>query len=376
MRIDINSIQSFSPFSQQTRQTQTTGGAGANLAFSGAHLNISEAGMSLAGKLRVSNEKIPSTGTEANLMTQTISEVENILKEMKTLASVAEDETISDERRIDMQIQMTKLQAQLYKKIYGMSLELASKGGSGNFNANLVNAVDYDENMTIKLLERERVRLTNGEGLESGESVLLEQRVALRAENGPESYGLKEMYFDEELGKVVVSDEWSVKSLQDGTTLITGQRASDLIGSGKVISDEDRLAQNNLSLMDPESAKKSAKKLQRQLTKVERMSGSLTKELESASGVGLADYNKAVAAPDAQSNAVMVGMGLMRSRQTDFGENPLRGKDLDSADVRLASANGAYGEIYQKLDDFLKDGIHKTVGLGGLWDNIQNITYV
>jgi hypothetical protein len=375
MRININSIQFFSPFSRQTRQTQTTGGVSSNFAFSGTHLNISEAGMSLAGKLRISGEKISSPGTEANLMTQITSEVENILKKMKILASTAEDETISDERRIDMQIQMTKLQTQLYKKIYGMSLELASKGGNGNFSVNLVNAVDYDENMTIKLLERERIRLVNDEGLESDEGVLLEQRVPLRIENGPESYGLKEMYFDGKLGKAVVSDEWSTEPVQDGTTLITGQRARDLIGNGKVISDEDRLAKNNLSLMNPESAKKSANKLQRQLADIENMSNWLAKELESMSGVGLADY-KAVAAPEAQSNAVMVGMGLMRSRQTNFGENPLRGKDLDSADVRLTSANGSYGAIYQKLDNFLKDRIHKTVGLGGLWDNIQNITYV
>jgi hypothetical protein len=316
-------------------------------------LSISGYGVTLAGKLH-SNE--PSSDTEVNLMERTISEVGKILKKMKTLSTAAEDESISDEERIDMQIQMTKLQSQLYKKTYGMSVEIASKGGNRNFNTNLLNAIDYDESMTIKLLERERARITNGGAFESGDQLLLEQRVPIRIENDPESQGLKEAYLDKKTGNLAISDEWSMKSIEEGTVQITGQRAIDLIGSDKVISDEDRLARNNLSLMNSKSAKASTKKIQNQIVSLENISYEI-KELKN------------------KNSLLSVDTSLMRSQQNGFGENPLSAHDLDSADIRLTVASDEKGKMYQKLDAFLKDRLHKNLGLGDLWDDIQNITY-
>jgi hypothetical protein len=234
-----------------------------------------------------------------------------------------------------------------------------------------LDSINYDEKMTIKLLERERERLHNG-GMTAGEgTLLLERRVPLRIENGPESHGLREAYFDEELGKLVASDEWSMKPLEDGAVLLSGQRAEGLIAGGKVATDKERLSKNNLSLMDAKSAKTNTKKIDKQVNDLLKLRDELNNTPIPAKNLAL---GAATANAQLEGHAVMTSLGVMQPRQTDYQENPLAGKNLDAADVRLTSSNDAVGRMYQQLDSLFKDRIHKSLGLGGMWDNVQNIT--
>lgn len=374
MRVNLNAPQIFNNFSKRPALAMKPPAARAP----GDIVNISGQGMALSGKLRgggdgLTVEKPPaSQNPEVNLMKRTISEAEKILHKMLDISSAASGKNLSADERIDMQIQMTKLQAQLYKKTYGMSVDIASKGDNRNFTPNLLNAIDYDEKMTIKMLERERARLQTGGATQNSDVLLLEQRVATRVENTPQSHGLKEMYFDKELGKLTVLDEWSMQQGEDGAIAITGARARDLAQSSKVISDGDRLARANLSLLSEESSRTSAEKVQRQIAGLKKMASELENVETTAAGETVA--TSGASSSEAGHDSVVTAVGMMRSRQASFAKNPLAGHDLDSADVRLESAQGATGKMFQKLDVFLKDSVHKSLGLGGMWDNVQNIT--
>ena len=174
MRISSNVPQIFNNFPRQAKHAMKPLGAAAQSDV----LSISGGGAALAGRLRVpgdgftAEKNAASRRPEVNMMRRTMSEEERILGKMKEISSAAADANLSTDDRVDLQIRLTKLQAQLYKKTHGMSVEAASKGGSRNFNPNLLNAVDYDERMTIKLLERERARSQSG-GAEDVAGVLL-----------------------------------------------------------------------------------------------------------------------------------------------------------------------------------------------------------
>jgi|GEM_PF-6996141 len=358
MRIHANDSNVFNPGGGSVSRIQTPQSRG------GDSVDISGQGMAFAGKLHISNSIQAERPSSANsiicLIERTMSDVGKIAEEMRALSAAAEDENMSDEQRIGLQIQMTDLQARLYRKTYGMSVEIASNGSNANFNSNLPDAIDYDRKMTIKLLEREQARLTNTGAAESDGALLLEQRVALRVENGPESHGLKEAYFDERLGKLAVSDEWSIEPLDGGTVRITGYRARDLADSGKVVSDADRFARANLSLLDVGAARASTKKIEKQIAAIAKMNEELSVYADKSRN----DADDSIA-----------GMGRMRPAQDGFGENPLNAKNLDAADLRLTDIFSENGRLYQKFDSFLKDRLHKSLGLGGIWDDVRNLTY-
>lgn len=339
--------------------------------------NLSGLASNLAGKLRTSGDySITDAATETDptlkLMNRSMKEVGNLLEEMKTLAEQAQDESLSDEDRIDMQIQMTKLQAQLYRKTYGMSLEMAGKE-SDLFRTSQLNAIDYDEELTIKMLERERARIRSG-GTTDGEGTLLvEDRVKLRIENGPETWGLTEGTYDAATGTFVPGK--AKEDLGEGTYAVTGRNAQKMIESGEVLTDEERMARNSLSLMDTKSAKASTEKIEKRIQGLTDMQAEL-KEADAASkNAASGDANYSILGGTQSENSVMTSLGMMKATQDEYGKNPLKGRDLDAADVRLQNTQDPMGKMFQKLDAFFKDKVHQSLGLGGMWDSAQNVTY-
>lgn len=343
----------------------------------GDDMAISSLGSNLAGKIRFKTDfSILSSATETNpnirLMNRSTKEVGNLLEEMQTLAEQALDESLSEENRIDLQIQMTRLQAQLFKKTHTMSLELASKS-SNNFNMNQLNSIDYDERLTLKMLERKRERLY-GEEVANNGKLLIEERTIMRVEASPQTRDFIEVTVDKESGCLVPGKFIDREDLGGGTFLTGETYAGELIAAGKVITDEERMTKISLSLMDAKSAKDSAGKIGRNLADLAKMQADFKAEL------GQLDMSAAVVSavlPETQSAANSVGtaLGLMVAAQSHYGEDVLHGRDPISADVRLTDANDPAGSIFQRLDIFFKDKINKRLGISELWNNGRNITY-
>lgn len=338
---------------------------------------ISSLGSNLAGKIRFKTDfSILSSATETDpnirLMNRSIKEVGNLLEEMQTLAEQALDESLSEENRIDLQIQMTRLQAQLFKKTYAMSLELASKS-SGNFNMNQLNSIDYDEKLTLKMLERKRKRLYGEETANNGK-LLIEERTMMRVEASPQTKDFIEVTVDKETGRLVPGKFISKEDLGGGTFLTGEAYAGELIAAGKVMTDEERMAKISLSLMDAKSAKDSAGKIGRNLADLAKMQADFRAELAKVD-MSATVASAALLETQSATNSASTALGLMVAAHSNYGEDVLHGSDPISADVRLTDANDTVGSIFQRLDMFFKDKINKRLGISKLWNNGRNITY-
>ena len=99
-----------------------------------------------------------------------ISKIGKTLEEMKELSQLAEDETLSAEERIDMQIAMTRLQSKLFKETYRFGMELSGEHSSGQIERAL-NAITYSESELIDLLLYGKEKLANGSYTLDGDGV-------------------------------------------------------------------------------------------------------------------------------------------------------------------------------------------------------------
>lgn len=91
-----------------------------------------------------------------------ISNIGKTLEEMKTLSMMGQNKDLSDEDRIDLQIQMVKLQSQLFKDTHRMSLEAAGKTYS-HIEQSMSLQINEGEELLIAMMENVKKRIAEGE---------------------------------------------------------------------------------------------------------------------------------------------------------------------------------------------------------------------
>ena len=155
------------------QQTKTTNENATKLIMRGDSLNLSQAGLAISlGKLNVPDvpTAAPVEETNAALRDPTVRALKKAfedmtrgLSEMKQLAEMALDPELTDLERIDLQIEMTKLQSRLFKDAHRLGLDLYP-GAEGYTNIeNALNVVCYEEDKMLAFLEQAKERIANGE---------------------------------------------------------------------------------------------------------------------------------------------------------------------------------------------------------------------
>ena len=104
------------------------------------------------------------------LLDKAVSNIGKTLEDMKTLSMIAEREDLTDEERIDLQIQMINLQAQLFKDTYRMGLEIAGQYSgetpgktSGNAEKILSHEINGAKDILIAMMEKMKERIASGD---------------------------------------------------------------------------------------------------------------------------------------------------------------------------------------------------------------------
>jgi hypothetical protein len=119
-----------------------------------------------------------------------ISRAGNLLEQMKTLAESAQNEALSDLERIDMQIEMGRLQHQLDEETLRMENTLMREAARRyGLPGAVIQVESYEDSKAYKMLERARERIVSGEEWDVSEvntpivRVLADgERVVLRVE--------------------------------------------------------------------------------------------------------------------------------------------------------------------------------------------------
>lgn len=171
-----------------------------------------------------------------SLADEHISKTGKLLERMKALAEAAQDESLSDIDRVDLQIEMGRLQHELNTKADRMAL-----GREGGFSSEKENGApesvenvikerhgSFEDSDAYKMLQRARERIANGEEWDVSEIA----SDIVKIEDGEVIY---------------VRTDWE----------ISDDEAVQTVG--------DILKAKGMSVMDPESAALTAKKLDRDL---------------------------------------------------------------------------------------------------------------
>ena len=160
------------------QQTKTTNENTTKLILHGDSLNLSQAGMSISlGKLNVPNVPAAAEISETNAalrdptvraLKKAFEEMTRGLSEMKQLTEMALDPELTDLERIDLQIEMTKLQSKLFKSAHRLGLDLYPGGSSHTDVENTLNIICYEEEKMLAFLEQAKTRIAGGEYERSG----------------------------------------------------------------------------------------------------------------------------------------------------------------------------------------------------------------
>ena len=195
------------------------------------------------------------------LIDESISQVGSILESMKKIAEMAEDETLTDVDRVDLQIEMTRLQERLSVETRRMSMRLA--GQTEEEIAKNLSQFNDTRNHQIEMLSRARERVLNGESWDAREVVeynfeLLEVTVI-----GPEG---REVLPASQDGSFVLPEHYDPADV----VILKNYQPN---GDRMVVTDDESVpslrevleGQNSLIVMDVESAKAARLKIEAQL---------------------------------------------------------------------------------------------------------------
>lgn len=283
----------------------------------GDALDLSRLGKGLAGNLKISgteNEGVSESLKDPSmrLMKRSLGEVSRILEEMRAASKTAEDKTLSDKERVDLQVQMTHLQAELYRKTYGMSVSLAktSPQAGESLGADAMERLDAEEEqIAMMLTEADPAELVKTGGASS-------------------------------------------------QTSDAGRRED---GSTKPLTAGERMLRNGANLLSADNAKESTKKIQKQIDTLTR----LQREFD--------DLARENPAAEVRENAIVVNgpgeyatkLGLVSQAEASTGNR------TPGFDLRLKSSTGSIAQLFRKVDVFFKDDVYDTLGFGEVWRDLQ-----
>jgi len=283
-----------------------------------------------------------ATDQAISLMEKYISRVSKRLEAMREMTIAAEGSHLNLLDRLNMQIDLNRLESGLMGDIKAMSLEMAGKTPEkiAELLAFYRQEVPYGQRAAsgdLSIFERARDRILKGEDwdvVEVYESVV---RIEGRLSPSPSP-----------LGKVIEADSFMVEGRyvvsQDSSLPTTKDRFEEYKNSGSI------------SLLDSKSATHGTESLDLQLEALEKFKGELEKfkkELVSAPNGTLREP----VSPERQE-------GL--SVHTEHGEMTYQTNSRgvrDPADLRLTRPTSRTGALYARLENFLKEELAQSLGL-------------
>ena len=421
--------------------TRTQGdNATRSLVISGASLNVdffsfSRTGLAL-GNLSTMNDlsiwdsKVTAADDDDSLklMDKSIAEVGGILEQMRSLSELAEDEELTELDRIDMQIDMQRLQNKLAVATRKMSLRMSGQDGNDS------NMEEFVHNNGIDRLLRARERILNGEKWDAAETYEAQYTVSETKIRTVAANGLTPVEQDED-GKYDLT-----KYIADATATLARDTAA-LVGNGasgefelspeveqivarvlkpiggvhKVTDDPNvptlkaLLQQDNaIILMDAESAKEGTEKLDAELkdllalkedlrelrneeygdgeklfaetvmteSDIQEMLGQISREKQEESERIQEERDREATGGQAYENAANVNPSE-ESASSGTRSKPIRTDvgtmlyDEETGLYRLVSPENKKGRLFSKLERFFLDGIGKRCAtpLGGKLQN-------
>jgi hypothetical protein len=218
------------------------------------------------------NEKITNASDDKalQLMDRSISNIGNIMERMKFLTKLATDESLTDEDRIDIQIDLVKLNKELNVEKKKMSLRMA--GQTEEEIAENLDGLEESAKWAVEMLERARERILNGEEWDVAEVYQQEYKLSsieVQTPNGRH-------FFENTLDFTLPPD------IDPDTAKIINHLTPD--GGSMIVSDDPAaptvsvlLAGLNIPMvMDAQSAKDALPKFEEQLKTLETMKEELT----------------------------------------------------------------------------------------------------
>ena len=288
---------------------------------------------------------------------KSIIEVKETLEKMKTLSEKAGSKSLSWEDRIGLQIEMTKLQQELYEKTYGMGMSLARPDKAGDIPS-LADFNIYEQSTrTVNFLEK----LLSG-----GSAVIKKQGNITVFANGSENVFFCTSDFElDENGCLKIGDDL-FNSIPDLTKSMLGDMLTRQADSHSLLpkwmSDEDIMKNITLSLLDSEKAIESMGKIDEQMDAL--------KEIE-------AEFNRlAIVDPNVNHEYKSIDslnekifftpLGVMKYHS--YKDN---GEPKDRLDVRLVDPKDPIGKLFAKIDKVFKDKIFSSIGFGEVYKNTE-----
>ncbi|MDR1133740.1 MAG: hypothetical protein LBL05_06220 [Synergistaceae bacterium] len=294
------------------------------------------------------------------LMDRSISRIGNILERMKSLADLSTDNSLSDEDRIVIQIDLVKLNKELNAEKQKMSLRMA--GQSESDIAKNLSGFEESANSVIEMLERARERASNGEAWDAAEVYQPESRVAAIEVQTPWGRQFFEGADGDFSGFELPSD------IDPGTAIIINHLLPD--GGSMIVTDDPNApklsavlsGQNIPMVMDAESAKEISRKIGDQLKSLAKMKeelGTAARETRmeqfNAERQGVSQLPQ-VSEPHAVSSPNSDGKPKELAVQTSIGEMVYVDGDDNSVPV-LRNPENAAGKMFAKLAKFFEQKI-------------------
>ena len=314
---------------------------------------IRRGGTTIGGRDAINSLSDPSMRLAGN----SIIEVKETLEKMKNLSEKATNSSLSFDDRVDLQIEMTRLQQELYEKTYGMGLGLARPNEAGDISK-LVNFSVYEQGArTVLFLEKLRSGNLSG--------TIGKDNVKVFAD-GTESVSFFTSDFElDENGYLKINDVL-FNNIPDLSKSMLGDMLDRIAESGallpKWMSDQDVIANITLSLLDPRAASKSMSLINEQLDVLKSIETEFN-HLASIDPTITYEYKKNASL---NSEFFWTPLGIMK-HQNEKNNGSLK----DHADVRLVDPKDPIGKIFAKIDKLFKDKIFSSIGFGDVYKNTE-----
>lgn len=290
--------------------------------------------------------------------------VRQTLEAMKTITGIAEEEWRPESDRLSLQEDLFRLQGDLHRMTHDVALSL----GEETYDSTL--ATDGVLSMGFSPLEIDKASCTiqfsmlhdaqmplSQCGLPSGYQGL--RVVSVREDPDHPAAGQGEVAHWLQLvatGKGRVLPSYIDKALD---------RIKEARDSGKTLNDLSKdpfIRRSRLFLGDSASSMKATEEIDKGLGRLDEMIGKVAESLRKIAS----DPRKEAARQD-ELLFPKSGMEDMRFlARTELGDLTFRyGADL--SDMRFIAARGAVGQLFSKVDTFLKDDLYRSLGVGKLF---------
>ncbi|WP_300523351.1 hypothetical protein [Aminiphilus sp.] len=335
------------------------------LSFGNLDLRIDRAGGGIPEEkdiLELSTDTLTAEEARAvKAMGVAFSKIDGTLRAMKKISVLAEDERYTEEERMDLQIRMIELQADLHRDVHTMGLAASGQ----TYESTL--PTDAALSMFSEGTNKEEGTVGYFLSHKPGEFFLSEWGVASEFKD---LRVVRVTLAEEHIRSDVVSHQITLVATGKGNVLESNadkaiKRLTEAKESGVSLRDmsEDPLfSSSKMFLGDAEASKKVTEAIGKEIARLadlrEKTSASVG-ELLTPEGNASSTGKSAVAGLDRNME------DRYRIAGTELGDMVFTyGADL--SDIRLKNTTGRLGMLFSAVDTFLKDETYRNLGIGKL----------